>query len=97
MVNKLHHLEALVICDTFLMNGGFGELDSHPSLQTIKLMAKMSTCKSLVSVLRLWQLQELWIGELRVSTHPQGMVSSSPVSLNQGQQTNTKIAPYLCK
>ena len=61
MVNQLHHLEALVVCDAMGMDVDFGKLESHPSLQMIKLMTNLSTRKAFTSVLQLWQLQELWI------------------------------------
>ena len=64
MVNQLHHLEALIVCDALEMNGDFGKLVSHPSLQTIKLMSCKSTDKAFTSALRLCQLQELWIEDL---------------------------------
>ena len=61
VVNQLHHLQALVICDAFHMDGDFGKLTSHPSLQTIKLRADKCTPTAFISVLQLRQLQELWI------------------------------------
>ena len=79
MVNQLHHLEALVVCDTRQMKGDFGKLDSHPSLQTIKLLADMCTCKAFTSVLRLGQLQELCIGELTDMEDDEDEVTLSPV------------------
>ena len=79
MVNQLHHLEALVVCDALEMNGDFDKLESHPSLQTIKLMTEMCTCKAFTSALRLRQLQELWIENLGVSAYGLELVSFSSV------------------
>ena len=61
MVNQLHHLEALVVCDAYEMDGDFGKVDSHPSLQTIKLVTEQCTPAAFTSVLQLQQLQELWM------------------------------------
>ena len=90
MVNSLHQLEALVICDTLQMNGDFGKLGSHPSLQTIKLVANLSTCEAFTSILKLWQLEELWIEELGAFTYPLKVVSSFPVFLTKGSKTTPR-------
>ena len=81
MVNQLYDLEALVACDVIRMTGDFGKLDSHPSLQTIKLLTDICTCKAFTSALGLWQLQELWIMDLGDTAFASDVVSSSLVFL----------------
>ena len=79
MVKQLHHLETLIVCDAFEMVGDFGKVESHPSLLTIKLMADICTCRAFTSVLRLQQLQELCIEDLRATEDEEDVVSFSPV------------------
>ena len=78
-VNKLSHLEGLVVCNALDTDGDFGKLGSHPSLQTIKLLTTMCTCKAFTSVLRLRQLQELWIEDLKAMENEPD-VASFPLS-----------------
>ena len=87
MVNKLHHLEALVVCDAVKMYADFGKLNSHPSLQTIKLLTDKCTFKAFTSVLQLRQLQELWIMNLWETAYEVEEVSSSPVFSSKASQT----------
>ena len=77
MVNQLQHLEALVVCHAWQMDGDFDKLESHPSLQTIKLMVKRSSCKAFTSALGLRQLQELWIEDLEDTELERDVVSFS--------------------
>ena len=79
MVSQLHHLQALVVCDTREMDADFGKLDSHPSLQTIKLMTGTSTCKAFTSALGLRQLQKLCIKNMEDYSYEPDVVSFSPV------------------
>ena len=87
-MNQLHQLQALVVCDAYELCADFCELESHPSLQMIKLVTRICTPTALTSVLQLRQLQELWIfDDVLGEIDEQEAGSSSPVPLPTARTT----------